>query len=195
MVGYLCVSRICFTFFKKKIFLLTGAKKQIVRSNIWWGWANFSTKPVTLLFSPALGSVRLAGDWPASHLTKSLFTSCQNSIFLSQQSAGTVFFSPAEQALAWPVKTEFLYPWPQLAGANQVLLHLAWSWFVSDVSNWSIYVNHAQQNTESGKLRQLLFIIWTNIFFTVSILARKIHEWWGLSVYIAPSNDQKWIIR
>ena len=34
----------------------------------------------------------------ASHLTKSLFTSCQNSIFLSQQSAKTVFFSPAEQA-------------------------------------------------------------------------------------------------
>jgi len=46
---------------------------------------------------------RSAGWWPAgwlaSHLTKSLFTFCQNSIFLSQQSAGTVFFSPAEQAL------------------------------------------------------------------------------------------------
>ena len=39
----------------------------------------------------------LAGCRLASHLTESLFTSCQNSIFLSQQSAGTVFFSPAEQ--------------------------------------------------------------------------------------------------
>ena len=36
--------------------------------------------------------------WLVFSLTKSLFMSCQNSIFLSQQSAGTVFFSPAEQA-------------------------------------------------------------------------------------------------
>ena len=41
---------------------------------------------------------RSAG-WLALSLTTSLFTSCQNNIFLSQQSAGTVFFSPAEQAL------------------------------------------------------------------------------------------------
>ena len=37
--------------------------------------------------------VRLAGP-----LSGTLFTSCQNSIFLSQQSAETVFFSPVEQA-------------------------------------------------------------------------------------------------
>ena len=36
--------------------------------------------------------------WLVFPLTESLFTSCQNSIFLSQQSAGTVFFSSAEQA-------------------------------------------------------------------------------------------------
>jgi len=41
----------------------------------------------------------LAGCRLASHLTKSLFTSCQNNILLSQQSAETVFFSPAEQTL------------------------------------------------------------------------------------------------
>ena len=41
----------------------------------------------------------LPAGWLALSLTKSLFTSCQNSIFLSHQSAGTVFFSPAEQAL------------------------------------------------------------------------------------------------
>ena len=40
-----------------------------------------------------------SAGWLARPLTKSLFMSCQNSIFLSQQSAGTVFFSPAEQAL------------------------------------------------------------------------------------------------
>ena len=41
----------------------------------------------------------LPAGWLALSLMKSLFTSCQNSIFLSHQSAGTVFFSPAEQAL------------------------------------------------------------------------------------------------
>ena len=45
----------------------------------------------------------------ASHLTKSLFTSCQNSIFLSQQSAETVFFSPAEQALEMPEQSTILF--------------------------------------------------------------------------------------
>ena len=35
----------------------------------------------------------------ARPLSGALFMFCQNNIFLSQQSAGTVFFSPAEQAL------------------------------------------------------------------------------------------------
>ena len=39
----------------------------------------------------------LAGCRLASHLTESLFTFCQNSIFLSQQSAEIVFFIPGEQ--------------------------------------------------------------------------------------------------
>ena len=41
----------------------------------------------------------LPASWLVLSLTKSLFTSYQNSIFLSQQSVGTAFFSPAEQAL------------------------------------------------------------------------------------------------
>ena len=37
--------------------------------------------------------------WLVPSLTKSLFTSCQNSIFLLQHSVGTIFFSPAEQGI------------------------------------------------------------------------------------------------
>ena len=46
-------------------------------------------------------SVTYVFGWLAGHLIKSLFTFCQNSIFLSQQSIETVFFSPTEQALTW----------------------------------------------------------------------------------------------
>ena len=51
------------------------------------------------------------------------------------------------------VTTEFLYPWPQLAEANHVLLHRAWPWVHSDVSiqQDDIHVNHAQQSTESDR--------------------------------------------
>ena len=54
--------------------------------------------------------------WLVFPLTESLFTSCQNSIFLSQQSAGTVFFSPAEQA-----KCVVFHVWSSYAGPMQTV--------------------------------------------------------------------------
>ena len=63
------------------------------------GSSTYLYSPESLILRARSAGLKPAG-WLVLALTKSLFTSCQNSIFLSQQSTRTIFFNPAERTPA-----------------------------------------------------------------------------------------------
>ena len=91
----------------------------------------------------------LGWAWLASSLIGILFMSRQNSIFLSQQSVGIVFFSPAEQALYFP--SEYNMDHVNFALDCKLLkaTHYNGSMFIHKVQKAVLFHVHSQSSKSS----------------------------------------------